>query len=98
VQRLSQPDAIALLFTFFYIFLFQIAQLTLNQTFAEIVNVPYTYLMSKADGVVGFAFSTFSVDGVTPVFYSIIKNKLLKNPVFSFYINRYLILPTNEVN
>jgi hypothetical protein len=75
--------------------LFQIAHLTLNQTFAEIVNVPYVYLMSKADGVVGFAFSSFAVDGVIPVFYNILKNGLVGKSVFSFYINRYLILLIN---
>jgi uncharacterized membrane protein YraQ (UPF0718 family) len=62
------------------------------------VNVPYLYLLSKADGVVGFAYSSFSVDGVVPVFYNILKKGLVTKPVFSFYINRYLILPTNEVN
>jgi saccharopepsin len=78
--------------------LFQIAHLTLNQTFAEIVNIPYLYLLSKADGVVGFAYNTFAVDGVPPLFYNIMKKRLVQDPVFSFYINRYLILPTNGVN
>lgn len=68
--------------------IFHIAHLTLNQTFAEIVNVPYLYLLSKADGVVGFAFSSFAVDGVVPLFYNILKKGLVKDPVFSFYINR----------
>jgi hypothetical protein len=54
--------------------------------------------MSKADGVVGFAFSTYAVDGVTPLFYNIMKKGLIAYPAFSFYINRYLILSTNEVN
>jgi hypothetical protein len=74
--------------------LFQIAHLTLNQTFAEIVNVPWLYLLAKADGVVGFAYNALSVDGVTPVFYNLIKKRLIVKPVFSFYVNRYFIIST----
>jgi hypothetical protein len=80
-----------------YISLFQVAHLNLNQTFAEIVNVPYAYLFTKVDGVAGLAYSSFAVDGVTPLFYSILKNKLVEKPVFSFYINRYCIIPTDQV-
>nr|CAD7426087.1 unnamed protein product [Timema monikensis] len=58
-----------------------------NQTFAEIVSVPLMYLFSKADGVLGMAYSSFSVDGVLPFFYNLVKQNLVAQPIFSFYIN-----------
>lgn len=69
---------------------FHVAHLTVNQTFAEIVNVPWGYLLSKTDGTVGLAYSSFSVDNVTPLFYNIFKKKLVAKPVYSFYMNRDL--------
>jgi hypothetical protein len=72
--------------------LFQIAHLTLNQTFAEIVHVPYLYLLTKADGVVGFGYNSLGVSGVTPVFYNLMKRRLIAKPVFSFYVNRYFFI------
>jgi hypothetical protein len=60
------------------------------------VNVPSEYLFSKADGVVGLAYSSFAVDGVVPLFYNMIKMGLVKNPVFSFYINRYFSVQPSE--
>lgn len=80
-----------------YIYLLQVAHLTFNQTFAEIVNVPSLYLFTKSDGVVGLAYSSFSVDGVTPLFYNILKKDLIKNPVFSFYMNRYFCIQPSEL-
>jgi len=81
---LGQEDLLGFLSTD----VFHVAHLTLNQTFAEIVNVPSLYLLAKADGVVGLAYSSFSVDDVTPLFYNILKKELIQNPVFSFYMNR----------
>jgi len=81
---LGQED----LFGFLSTDVFHVAHLTLNQTFAEIVNVPSLYLLAKADGVVGLAYSSFSVDEVVPLFYNILKKELIKKPVFSFYMNR----------
>lgn len=80
-----------------YVYLLQVAHLTLNQTFAEIVNVPSLYLFAKADGVVGLAYSTFAVDDVTPLFYNILKKELVKKPVFSFYMNRYIHIQPSEL-
>ncbi|KDR23366.1 lysosomal aspartic protease-like isoform X2 [Zootermopsis nevadensis] len=67
---------------------FHIAHLTINQTFAEIVSVPYLFIMAKADGVVGFSYSSLSADGATPVFYNLFRKGLIEKPVFSFYVNR----------
>jgi len=53
------------------------------------VNVPSLYLLVKADGVIGLAYSSFAVDEVVPLFYNILKKGLIKKPVFSFYMNRY---------
>ena len=79
-----------------YIYLLQVGHLTLNQTFAEIVNVPSFYLIAKADGVVGLAYSSFAVDDVIPLFYNIVKKDLVKKPVFSFYMNRYFCIQPSE--
>lgn len=79
------------------IYLLQVAHLTLNQTFAEIVNVPSFYLLTKADGVIGLAYSTFAVDDVIPLFYNILKKELIKTPVFSFYMNRYFCIQPSEL-
>lgn len=66
-----------------------IAHITLkNLTFAEVVDLPGMILFSKADGVVGMAYSSFAVDDVPPLFYSLIKQGLISKPVFSFYLNR----------
>ena len=80
-----------------YLYLLQVAHLTFNQTFAEIVNVPSLYLFAKADGVVGLAYSSFAVDDVTPLFYTILKKALIKTPVFSFYMNRYFCIQLSEL-
>jgi hypothetical protein len=79
------------------IYLLQVGHLTLNQTFAEIVNVPSFYLLAKADGVVGLAYSSFAVDDVIPLFYNLLKKELIKKPVFSFYMNRYFCIQPSEL-
>ncbi|XP_022913048.1 lysosomal aspartic protease-like [Onthophagus taurus] len=61
-------------------------QSLINQTFVEMVGVPYWNVFTKADGVIGLAMDRG--DGVTPFFYNMLRQTKIKTPIFSIYLNR----------
>jgi len=60
-----------------------------NQIFAEITNEPgIAFLAAGFDGLVGMAFDSISVDHVTPLWYNLLSQGIVTNPVFAFWLNR----------
>ncbi|EFA06989.2 Lysosomal aspartic protease-like Protein [Tribolium castaneum] len=56
------------------------------QSFIEMVYVPYEFVFNKADGVMGLGLKTD--ENYDPFFYTLLKQKKIKNPIFSIYLNR----------
>jgi len=60
-----------------------------DQAFAEAVKEPgMAFIVAKFDGILGMGFPSIAVDGAAPVFTNMINEKLVANPVFSFFLSK----------
>ncbi|NXN19148.1 CATE protein, partial [Indicator maculatus] len=60
-----------------------------NQQFAESVTEPgKAFVDAEFDGVLGLAYPSLAVDGVTPVFDNMMAQNLVELPMFSVYMSK----------
>jgi len=60
-----------------------------NQDFGEATEeTGPSFILAEFDGILGLAFETISVDHVTPVWYNILSQKLVDDPVFAFWLSK----------
>ncbi|KAD3066531.1 hypothetical protein E3N88_34411 [Mikania micrantha] len=61
-----------------------------EQDFIEATKEPgVTFLAAKFDGILGLGFQEISVGDAVPVWYNMLKQELVQESVFSFWLNRH---------
>lgn len=60
-----------------------------SQGFGETTKMPgFTFAFAKFDGIMGLGYDTISVKGVVPPFYNMVRQRLVSDAIFSFYLAR----------
>ncbi|KAK6805151.1 hypothetical protein RDI58_002936 [Solanum bulbocastanum] len=60
-----------------------------DQVFIEATREPsITFIVAEFDGILGLGFQEISAGNTTPVWYNMVGQGLVKEPVFSFWFNR----------
>ena len=60
-----------------------------GQVFGEATKQPgITFIAAKFDGILGMGYPSIAVDGVTPLFFNMVKQNLVDKPAFGFYLDR----------
>lgn len=60
-----------------------------DQEFIEATREPsVTFMVAKFDGILGLGFQEIAVGNAVPVWYNMMSQGLVKEPVFSFWLNR----------
>ncbi|XP_050941256.1 aspartic proteinase-like isoform X2 [Cucumis melo] len=68
---------------------FPVAPFAEAKDFIEATREPsLTFVLAQFDGILGLGFKEISVGDAVPVWYNMVDQNLVKEPVFSFWFNR----------
>ncbi|KAG5518346.1 hypothetical protein PMAC_003143 [Pneumocystis sp. 'macacae'] len=58
-----------------------------RQSFAEAISEPgLTFTFGRFDGILGLGYSSIAVNGIKPLFYNMVEQNAINEPVFAFWM------------